>query len=202
MLLKDPFYYCKKHRLNFHYCHGFQVRIIFDWLQSYLKKQEIRLENFQKSLTFIILNTILVSGLLVMLGLLNLLSCCSWTWRSQFTLMRWSTTRSSFSHCLLLGLFLLGHVWNLMWATIEWLMHSGHSCTHSVILWMMSWSRLLLTLCAISSTWPNMTTASWTIHYLDWTIPKGRKYRLWIDICLSLSFLHLPRLWSSVRHIG
>lgn len=157
---------------------------------------------FRKRLTFIILNTILVSSsLLLMLSLLHLLGCGNWTWRSQFALMRWSTTRSSFCCCLLLSLILLGNIWNLMCSTIEWLMHARHR-SHPVILRRMSLPWLLLTLRAISSIWPNMTTATRPIHYLDWSIPKGRKNRLWIDICLGLSFLHLARLWSSVRHIG
>ena len=158
------------------------------------------LEFERKKLTFIILNTILVSCL-VLFSLLHLLSCCNWTWRSQFALVRWSTARPSFSHCLLLSLFLRGNIWNLMSAPIKLLMHAIHR-SHSVILRGICRSRLLLTLYAISSIWPNMTTAPRSIHNLNWSIPKGRKYRFGIDVCLSWSFLHCTRLWSSVWHVG
>ena len=132
------------------------------------------LEEFDKKLTFIILNTVLV-GSLVLFSLLHLLSCSNnWTWRSQFALVRWSTARPTFSHCLLLSLILGGsNIWNLMSATIELLMHAIHR-THSVILGGVSCSRLLLTLYAISSSWPNMTTAPRSIHNLHWSISKGR----------------------------
>ena len=145
----------------------------------------------------------MVCCLLVLLSLLHLLCCCHWTWRSQFALVLWSTSRSSFSHWWLVCLFLSGaYIWNLMCAPIEWLMHAIHR-SHSVILGRMSRSRLLLTLRAISSIWPNMTTATRSIHYLHRSIPEGRKNRFRIDICLSLGFLHLAtRLRSLMRHIG
>ena len=93
------------------------------------------------------------------------------------------------------------NIWNLMSATIELLMHAVHR-THSVILGGVSRTRLLLTLYAISSGWPNMTTAPRSIHNLHWSIPKGRKHTFGINICLSLSFLHLTSLWSSMWHVG
>jgi len=146
---------------------------------------------------FIILNTVLICCLLLLLlSLLHLLSSRDGTWRSQFTLVLWSTSRSSISN----GLFLRRTIWNLSWACIERLVHTIHCTTHSGILSWLS-SRLLLTLCSISSIWPNMTAATRSIHYLHRAISKWGKNRFRINICLSLGFLHLSRLWSSMIHI-
>ena len=79
-------------------------------------------------------------------------------------------------------------------------MHAIHRI-YPVILGLARRSWLLLTLCSISSIWPNVTTASRSIHNLHWSVSKRRKHRFRIYIRLCLSFLHLMSLWSSMRHI-
>jgi hypothetical protein len=194
---KVPFYYWMEHHVPI-IRHGYQFTIFFDWLQSYLKRN-MKIRKKDKKLTLIILDTVLVRSL-VLFGLLHLLSCSYWTWRSQFALVRWCTTRPSFSHCLLVSLFLWGNIWDLMWTPIELLMHAIHRI-YPVILGLARRSWLLLTLCSISSIWPNMTTASRSIHNLHWSVSEGRKHRFRINIRLCLSFLHLMSLRSSMRHI-